>query len=359
MKTDFSENLRALRKERHVTQEQLAEAMGVSAGAVYKWEQALSTPDIAGVMELASFFGVSVDALVGYRMGARDRNKILEAIQRIKLEKSYAEHGEDVERWLRWYPNDFDVVYSCGVLLNLAGLETGNRKWCSRSIALLERACTLLSQNRDPKISETEIHQDIAIAYLSMGEREKGLAQLQQDNPCGIHDDILGHELAIDPSRRQEAVSYLSRALIRCTASLYRIVLGFCNLFCAQKDFRSAMEILRWISGYLNGLRTEGVSFLDRESALVLAIRGSIHLQMGEEAEAAACLRAAHRLAVKFDAAPNFTSQNIRYCAHAEPKVAYDSVGGTTMDAIHSLLLEDLPSNASALNLWEEICHEA
>ena len=36
MKTNFSENIKALRKEQHITQEQLAEAMGVSAGAIYK-----------------------------------------------------------------------------------------------------------------------------------------------------------------------------------------------------------------------------------------------------------------------------------------------------------------------------------
>ncbi len=89
MKTNFSENIKALRREQHVTQEQLAEAMGVSAGAIYKWEQSISTPDIEMIMEIASFFGVSVDALVGYRMYSSDRDRILQELKRIKLEKSY------------------------------------------------------------------------------------------------------------------------------------------------------------------------------------------------------------------------------------------------------------------------------
>ena len=38
MKMMLAENIRTFRKERSLTQEQLAEALGVTAGAVYKWE---------------------------------------------------------------------------------------------------------------------------------------------------------------------------------------------------------------------------------------------------------------------------------------------------------------------------------
>ncbi|MBQ6215744.1 MAG: helix-turn-helix transcriptional regulator, partial [Erysipelotrichaceae bacterium] len=46
MKMMLAENIRAFRKERSLTQEQLAEALGVTAGAVYKWEAKLSTPEL-------------------------------------------------------------------------------------------------------------------------------------------------------------------------------------------------------------------------------------------------------------------------------------------------------------------------
>lgn len=68
MESKFSGNVKALRKQQSITQEQLAEAMGVTVGAVYKWEQNLSTPDIRIIMELARFSGVSVDALIGYEI---------------------------------------------------------------------------------------------------------------------------------------------------------------------------------------------------------------------------------------------------------------------------------------------------
>ena len=46
MKMMLAENIRRFRKERFLTQEQLSEALGVTAGAVYKWEAKLSTPDL-------------------------------------------------------------------------------------------------------------------------------------------------------------------------------------------------------------------------------------------------------------------------------------------------------------------------
>ncbi len=361
MKTNFSENIKTLRKQQHITQEQLAEAMGVSAGAVYKWEQGISTPDITLIMELASFFGVSVDALVGYVLYSSDRDRILQKLKQIKLEKTYADNWEDVESWLKRYPNDFEVVHGCGILYNLASIETGNQKQIRRAIELLSHACTLIHQNHDPDLSETEIHRDIAIGYLTMGEWKKGMEQLKRNNPCGVNDSLIGQELATHPQCRNEAAPYLTDALLHCTANLYCIVIGFVNLFFAQKDYPSAIEILRWLIRYMEGLRTDhGASYLDKDSAMLLALCGAIYEQIGETDNAKDCLRKARQIALEFDAAPNHTSQNIRYCEHAEPRAAYDNIGSTAMDTIQKVVEEgaDGPSEP-VLKLWEEICHEA
>lgn len=360
MKSHFSENIKELRKDRHITQEQLAEAMGVSAGAVYKWEQAISTPDIEVIMEIASFFGISVDALVGYRMCSSDRDRILQELKRIKLEKSYKGCWEEVEKWLRRYPNDFDIVYKSGILYNLAGIETGDQKQILRSIDLLRHACTLITQNYDPKLSETALRRDIAFGYLAMGECDKGIDQLIKNNPCGIHDDIIGQALAANPQRRAEAIPYLTSALLHYSASLYRTVIGFVNLFFSQKDYASAIEILRFMSRYLNGLKTEqGVSYLDKDNALLIALCGIMYQKMGESDKARNCLRKARQIAMEFDAAPDYTTRNIRYCENAELHAAYDNIGNTAMDSIVKVLTDEMDDpEGSVLALWKEICDE-
>lgn len=65
METKLADNIRALRKQRSLTQEQLAEVLGVTVGAVYKWEAKLSQPELTMIMIMADFFDTSVDVLLG------------------------------------------------------------------------------------------------------------------------------------------------------------------------------------------------------------------------------------------------------------------------------------------------------
>ena len=62
----LSENLIRLRRERKITQEELADFIGVTKAAVSKWENAQTTPDILLLPRLASFFDVTIDRLLGY-----------------------------------------------------------------------------------------------------------------------------------------------------------------------------------------------------------------------------------------------------------------------------------------------------
>ena len=68
MKLTLAENIRAFRKERRLTQEQFAEAMGVTVGSVYKWETGQTIPELSMLVEIADFFDTSMDVLLGYRV---------------------------------------------------------------------------------------------------------------------------------------------------------------------------------------------------------------------------------------------------------------------------------------------------
>lgn len=63
---NLSENILRLRRERKITQEELADFAGVTKASVSKWESGKSTPDVMLLPLLASFFDVTLDELVGY-----------------------------------------------------------------------------------------------------------------------------------------------------------------------------------------------------------------------------------------------------------------------------------------------------
>ena len=66
MKYDFShmgENIASLRRAAGLTQELLADRLGVTSQAVSKWERQLSCPDVSLLPAMADVFGVTIDEL--------------------------------------------------------------------------------------------------------------------------------------------------------------------------------------------------------------------------------------------------------------------------------------------------------
>ena len=64
MENKLAENIRDYRKRMGLTQEQLAERLGITLGTVSKWERGSSEPDLSYIMDLADLFRVSVDMMI-------------------------------------------------------------------------------------------------------------------------------------------------------------------------------------------------------------------------------------------------------------------------------------------------------
>ena len=59
----FSRNLRRLRQEKNLTQEQLANMLGVSTQSISRWECGNTLPDVMLLPEIAQLYGVTIDDL--------------------------------------------------------------------------------------------------------------------------------------------------------------------------------------------------------------------------------------------------------------------------------------------------------
>ena len=75
-KMSFGENLQCLRKQRDITQEQLAEQLEVSRQSVSKWESGASYPEMEKLLQICSLFNCNMDTL----MPGDVRNSFAEAV---------------------------------------------------------------------------------------------------------------------------------------------------------------------------------------------------------------------------------------------------------------------------------------
>lgn len=109
---NIGNKIRELRKQRGITQEQLADSIGVSFQAVSKWEKNIALPDIALVPALASYFGVSTDVLFDFNLSEIEERALAIAKESWKYRHSdQAKARQILEDGLKLYP-DKDILYN-------------------------------------------------------------------------------------------------------------------------------------------------------------------------------------------------------------------------------------------------------
>ena len=93
MKLQIGETIRQLRLRDGRTQEDLAEALGISPQAVSRWEKGGAYPDMEAVPAIANYFGVTIDMLFGYE---GDREQKIDALTERIYAMNWENNGRDV-----------------------------------------------------------------------------------------------------------------------------------------------------------------------------------------------------------------------------------------------------------------------
>lgn len=353
MKMALSENIRAFRRQRALTQEQLAEVLGVTAGAVYKWEAALTVPELDLIVEMADFFDMSVDALLGYEM--KD-NRLAATVQQLKEYRQKKDRTglSEAEKALKKYPHAFEIVHESAVLYRVFGVESQKKDLLLRALELLKKSLVLLPQNTDPEISEQTIYGEMAEAYLMLDEGEKSVELLKKHNEGGLYNDMIGLTLATNRKLPEEAVPFLAEALLQNVAALIRTVMGYVNVFYARNDYSSAEAILLWGISLLSGLKeADKPSFLDKMNGVFYVCLACTQIKTGNANEARASMEKAQTLARCFDAAPSYDTSTIRFVARLDRSSAHDNLGTTAMESLENAVkaFED----ETLFALWKEM----
>ena len=121
MNLKIGEKIRALRLQQKMTQEQLADRLGVSYQSISRWENGITYPDIEFLPAIANYFSVSLDYLMGQddaekikaikkqinriaNMSENDEDELIELIRNCRREKENSEYFENICYSLRYSP---------------------------------------------------------------------------------------------------------------------------------------------------------------------------------------------------------------------------------------------------------------
>lgn len=91
----IGEVIRKYRKEKQLTQEEMANYLGITAPAVNKWENGNSSPDISLLAPIARLLGISTDILLSYQEDLTEKEIELHGSENIvfMLKRGFEEDG--------------------------------------------------------------------------------------------------------------------------------------------------------------------------------------------------------------------------------------------------------------------------
>lgn len=264
MNIKIGEKIKQLRHRDGRTQEELAEALGVSPQAVSRWEVNSGYPDVELIPAIANFFNVPIDELFGY---SRDREQKLNAILE-KADKFLNEQGDMAEciKMLRSavdeFPSEPKVLIKLGYALSMHGWRSygarcyttdnsdythedseynaGNVYW-QEEIQVFEK---VLDMDIPPQDRDT-ITGMLIMVYAQMGHNDKAKALASRQNSI-----IYSRELLLpEATAAEERDRYQGEAIIRLLTELKNVVSSsVCtkiSLFTTQAGTKLFIELAR------------------------------------------------------------------------------------------------------------------
>lgn len=166
MDNRFSNNFKELRKIHELTQEQIAEMLGVTSQAISKWECGTSYPDIEMLPVIANIFKVSTDYLLGVDITKQEKD-IDDTINKAKElcnKNNYDDSVVLLRNALIQYPSSCDIMY--WLAWSLRGTIKKHPEHEQEAINIYRR---ILNVSKNSELL-CKVTRDLAYCYYTLGD---------------------------------------------------------------------------------------------------------------------------------------------------------------------------------------------
>lgn len=195
MTINIGENIKRLRKSRDITQEQFAELIGVSNVAVSKWERSETYPDIALLPDIAGFFAVTIDELMGYNKSICDADieSIISEYWQMRTNGLFEKATGLIIKAREQYPMDYRImsVY----MHDFVGGKIADKELLIKNKHELLRICDVILNGCTIETIRLEAINIKAQILHASGQTEKALELLSQFPTFGATAGIKSEQL--------------------------------------------------------------------------------------------------------------------------------------------------------------------
>lgn len=220
----INEVIRKYRKEGNLTQEQVANYLGVTAPAVNKWENGISYPDITLLAPLARVLKIDVDTLLSFHeeLTHGEINRLIKEMSECIRSEGYEAGFEKGENFLREYPNCDELRLHTAEILNayitIKGVENPE-KYEGKIFGWYELVLT----SKDDKIVQ-QAKASLITYYMNKGDYEKAQLLLDEIKPVEYDKRLAQALLYEKQSRNTDAYEIYEGMLFRDVNKLITVL---------------------------------------------------------------------------------------------------------------------------------------
>lgn len=342
---ELKDNIIRFRKERGLTQEQLANILNVTIGAVSKWETGSNWPALELLPSLAEVFQVSIDVLLGYEKPYNNLDHVLEGIELLLVNENYKVAIEKTEHILKRYPNDFkvnkvmaDIYYS--ICFSKAELAD-KKEYAERSIYYYERCLELYDEKFAHFSTREMLHIHIATLYMLEELKQYGdaIKIFEKYNGSGMYTNLIASCLFAS-GRQNEA---LTNVLYHCVGNQVFVFNDFsvlADMFEKMGNYEAAIKFIEAEVETFKLFMDENGNYANRAYAGQAYIIAGLHKKNGNLSEAMIWMERAKEHAKIYAKNPSMKISSLKYCEAVKGRMI-DSFG----EIIEELLQDVKPPN--------------
>ncbi len=231
---NLAKMIAAKRKEKKMTQDELANYLGVSKAAISKWETGQSYPDITFLPILASYFNVSIDELIGYepQMVKEDIKNLYKRLCHDFTVLPFNEVIEECQHIIRKYYSCFPLLFQMGVLIiNHSMLEPEQTDTLNEQAKSLFERVKLMSDDVD-LAKQAQILE--AYCYLLFNEPQEALVLLEGSQRPPLSAEVLQSTAYQMLNQTEEAKSSLQISMFKSLMTMVDAFPMLLSLTCPE-----------------------------------------------------------------------------------------------------------------------------
>lgn len=239
--------IQARRKALGLTLEQVGSALGVTASAVYKWEQGSNCPDIGLLSPLARLLKTDLNTLMGFsqEISREALEDFCRELRDIAERENFAAALARMEEMLHCYPNSETLLFhgtlQLQTLLMSADLETGEREQYENR---LNAWYLHLSESEEDTFSNTANFM-LAGSALKREDWTAAEGYLNRLPEIANQPDarLLKSSLLLGQDRKQEAIALLQQGLLSRVGQVQAYLFRLSDAYQAMGDAAAAAEV--------------------------------------------------------------------------------------------------------------------